>query len=61
MLRAYYDLATTRNQDGVIPINRIWEYADRYDLGDLFISQIQLIDAGFLKEARDGDNKKKSN
>lgn len=62
MLRAYYELSTERTQSGAIPISAIWEYSDRYDLGELFVSQVQSIDRGFIKRSlEDGRNKKANN
>lgn len=62
LLRAYTELTTERNINGVIPISAIWSYSDRYGLGELFVSQIQLIESNFLKKAQeDGGNKKANN
>jgi len=55
LLRAFYDLCTVRQQGGSIPITAIWEYADRYDLGELFVMQVQRLDNDYVtKVIHDG-------
>lgn len=61
LYRAFTDLSTTRSFGmavGPIPITAIWDYAQRHQLGDLFVLQIQRIDERYLKEInRDGGSK----
>jgi hypothetical protein len=46
---------------GPIPITAIWEYVDRYELGELFVSKIQSMDRDFLKRMQENGANKKAN
>ena len=60
LLQSYSELSTNRPVGmgiGPIPEWTIQHYADRHDLGDLFVRQILMIDSAFVKMHVERDSK----
>lgn len=55
LIDAYCELATARQYTfagaGPIPINIVWEWADRFNAPDWFPEAVMMIDSKFLEGA----------
>jgi len=59
LVEAFIELSTCRQHGmsmGQIPLTAIQEYADRHELGDLFVKQILLIDREYLEQQNKGQS-----